>query len=56
MSGRDLAKLNVEFTKIKSPISGRLSRRMVDPGNLVKADETIVTSIVSLDLRCYALL
>jgi len=48
-SGRDLAKLNVEFTKIKSPISGRLSRRMVDPGNLVKADETILTSIVSLD-------
>ena len=28
---------------------GRLSRRMVDPGNLVKADETILTSIVSLD-------
>lgn len=49
MSGRDLAKLNVEFTKIKSPISGRLSRRLVDPGNLVKADETILTSIVSLD-------
>lgn len=49
MSGRDLAKLNVEFTKIKAPIAGRLSRRMVDPGNLVKADETILTSIVSLD-------
>ena len=49
MSGRDMAKLNVEFTKIKAPISGRLSRRLVDPGNLVRADETILTSIVSLD-------
>ena len=46
---RDLAKLNEEFTRIKSPITGRLSRRLVDPGNLVKADETIVTTIVSLD-------
>jgi len=49
VSGRELAKLNVEFTKIKAPISGRLSRRMADPGNLVKADETILTSVVSLD-------
>src|SRR4051794_6615640 len=46
MSTRDLAKLNVEFTKIRAPISGRLSRRMKDPGNLVNADETILTSIV----------
>src|SRR5262245_28599777 len=49
MSTRDLAKLNVEFTKIRAPISGRLSRRLMDPGNLVNADVTILTSIVSLD-------
>ena len=48
-ANRDLAKLNLGFTKVTAPISGRLSRRMVDPGNLVKADETILTSIVSLD-------
>jgi RND family efflux transporter MFP subunit len=46
---RDLAKLSLGFTKITAPIAGRLSRRMVDPGNLVKADDTILTSIVSLD-------
>ena len=31
------------------PISGRLSRTLVDAGNLVKADDTVLTSIVSLD-------
>ena len=45
----DLAKLNLDFTKVTAPISGRLSRRMVDPGNLVKADDTLLTTIVSLD-------
>lgn len=48
-STRDLSKLSLEYTKIKAPISGRLSRRQVDPGNLVKADDTILTNIVSLD-------
>jgi RND family efflux transporter MFP subunit len=48
-AARDLAKLSFEFTKVYAPISGRLSRRMVDPGNLVKADETALTTIVSLD-------
>ena len=48
-ANRDLAKLNLAFTKVTAPISGRLSRRMVDPGNLVKADETVLTTIVSLD-------
>jgi RND family efflux transporter MFP subunit len=45
----DLAKLNMTFTRITSPISGRLSRRLVDPGNLVQADTTPMTTIVSLD-------
>jgi RND family efflux transporter MFP subunit len=45
----DLAKLSLEFTKVKAPIAGRLSRRMVDPGNLVTADTTMLTSIKSLD-------
>jgi RND family efflux transporter MFP subunit len=45
----DIARLNLEFTQIKSPISGRISRRLVDPGNLVKADETSLVTIVSLD-------
>jgi len=45
----DMAQLNLDFTRVTAPIGGRLSRRMVDPGNLVKADDTILTSIVSLD-------
>lgn len=49
LAGRDAARLNVEFCKIRAPIAGRLSRRLVDPGNLVKADDTPLTTIVSLD-------
>jgi multidrug efflux system membrane fusion protein len=45
----DLAALDLEFTRVTAPISGRLSRRMVDPGNLVKADETSLTTIVTQD-------
>lgn len=44
-----MAKINLGYTKIEAPISGRLSRRWVDPGNLVKADDTILTNIVRLD-------
>jgi multidrug efflux system membrane fusion protein len=49
-AARDLAKLNVQWTKVLAPITGRLSRRLVDPGNLVKADDTIMTNIVSQDI------
>jgi RND family efflux transporter MFP subunit len=46
---RDTARLNLEWTKVVSPLSGRISRQMIDPGNLVKADDTALTTIVSLD-------
>jgi RND family efflux transporter MFP subunit len=46
---RDKAKINLAWTKVKAPISGRISRRLIDPGNLVKADETVLTSIVDMD-------
>ncbi len=45
----DMAQLNLDWTKVTSPINGLVSRRMVDPGNLIKADDTILTTIVSLD-------
>ena len=44
-----LASLNCEFTKITSPITGRISRRLVDPGNLVKADDTPLVTVMSLN-------
>lgn len=45
----DLATLNLSYTKITAGISGKISRRLVDPGNLVKADDTALTTIVSVD-------
>jgi multidrug efflux system membrane fusion protein len=48
-ANRDLAKLNVEWTEVRAPSAGLLSRRMVDPGNLIKADDTALTSIVTQD-------
>jgi RND family efflux transporter MFP subunit len=42
-------KLNLDFTRITAPIDGRVSYRRVDPGNAVKADETVLTTLVSVD-------
>ena len=44
-----LSALNRDFTKITSPITGRISRRLVDPGNLVKADDTPLVTVMSLN-------
>ncbi len=43
------ARLNLEYTKIAAPISGRTSHRMLSVGNLVNANETILTTIVALN-------
>ncbi len=40
------ARLNLEFTRITAPISGRLGLRTVDPGNLIQADAP--TGIVTI--------
>jgi RND family efflux transporter MFP subunit len=48
-AGLAVAKLNLGFTKVMAPVSGRISRTMIDPGNLVKADETMLTTIVTRD-------
>jgi multidrug efflux system membrane fusion protein len=48
----EAARLNVEFTQVKAPISGRISREFVTEGNLINgggADSTLLTRIVSLD-------
>jgi RND family efflux transporter MFP subunit len=43
------ARLNLDFTTVRAPISGRISRQMIDAGNMVRADDTPLTTIVSLD-------
>ena len=43
------SKLNLEYTEIRSPITGRTGRAMVTPGNLVVGDTTVLTSVVSMD-------
>jgi RND family efflux transporter MFP subunit len=46
------AALDVEFTKVTAPISGRVSRAQVTKGNLVNAgggEATLLTTIVTLD-------
>lgn len=43
------AQINLDYSEITAPISGRIDRRRVTPGNLVRADDTVLTSIVSID-------
>jgi membrane fusion protein, multidrug efflux system len=46
------AQLNIEFTHVLAPITGRVSRHLVSVGNLVQGDtgaSTLLTTIVSLD-------
>jgi multidrug efflux system membrane fusion protein len=41
--------LNLQFTQVKSPLSGRVSRYYQTPGNLIVQDQTLLTTVVSLD-------
>ena len=45
----EYTKLNLEFTRIAAPVDGRISRAQVTPGNLVQADQTLLTTLVSVD-------
>lgn len=41
------ARLNLGYTRIAAPIDGRLSRTQVTVGNLVSANDTVLTTLVS---------
>src|SRR5215475_11609018 len=46
------AELNLEWTDVRAPITGRISDRRVDPGNLITggpSGATLLTTIVSID-------
>lgn len=45
-----LARLNLSYTTVKAPLSGRIGRRLVDVGNLVGAgEETLLATIMQMD-------
>jgi membrane fusion protein, multidrug efflux system len=43
------AQLNLDFTQIRSPIHGKIGAQLVNRGNLVQANATQLTTIVSID-------
>lgn len=43
------ARLDLTYSKITAPLSGRINRHLISPGNLVQADQTELTTIVALD-------
>src|SRR4051794_9149846 len=43
------AELNLSYTQIHSPIDGRIGQHMVDIGNLVQAQETLLANIQCID-------
>jgi RND family efflux transporter MFP subunit len=53
----DAAKLEVDFTRVTAPISGRIGHKLVTEGNLITggpSGATVLTKIVALDpIYCY---
>lgn len=41
--------LDLEYTQISAPLTGRIDRNYISEGNLVEANATVLTSIVSTD-------
>lgn len=51
-AGLAIAALNLQFTEVRSPVSGRISDRKVDVGNLVTGNAdgaTLLATVVALD-------
>lgn len=45
----DTAELDLEYTRVTAPVSGRAGRALVTRGNLANADQSLLTTIVSVD-------
>lgn len=45
----EMARLNLDFTQVRSPIDGRIGRELITSGNLVVGDQTLLTTVVSID-------
>jgi RND family efflux transporter MFP subunit len=46
-AGLEIAKLQLDFTKVRAPIGGKIGLPTLDAGNLVTADTTLLASIVA---------
>jgi RND family efflux transporter MFP subunit len=49
IANADLARLNLSFTTVRAPVTGRVSDRRVSIGDQVTAGTTLLTTVVSLD-------
>jgi RND family efflux transporter MFP subunit len=49
IANADNARLNLSFTTVRSPVSGRVSDKRVSLGDQVVANTTLLTTVVSLD-------
>ncbi len=45
----DTAKINLGYTDIKSPVTGKISRTKITKGNVVSPDSGVLTTVVSQD-------
>lgn len=45
----DSAELDLQYTRVTAPVSGRTGRALVTRGNLANADQTLLTTVVSVD-------
>ncbi|WP_085918838.1 efflux RND transporter periplasmic adaptor subunit [Halomonas sp. CSM-2] len=45
----ETAELDLAYTRITAPVSGRAGRAMVTRGNLANADQSLLTTVVSID-------
>lgn len=43
----ELAELDLEYSEIRAPMTGRIDQALLDAGNLVTANQTMLTSIVA---------
>ncbi|MCW0233097.1 MAG: efflux RND transporter periplasmic adaptor subunit [Ferrovibrio sp.] len=45
----ETTRLQLSFTEVRAPIAGRISRKLVTEGNLVRENETLLTTVVQVD-------
>ncbi|MGO8674951.1 MAG: efflux RND transporter periplasmic adaptor subunit [Limisphaerales bacterium] len=54
-AAEEVAKVNLNYTRITAPVGGQISRRLVTPGNLVQANGTpmLATLVTVAPIYCY---